>query len=151
MTPDAPKIQFSRQIWQAVSEYAHGCLLRREFCPEQSRVENLRCMEFIEETDLSFGKQIWFFEGVGVDAMGRRHMLFGLLEFSIQFGLLESATAALFEEEEMRDRYAAPATYDVSGIFPSRGSRKAWICVVAALFLTLAAVWTVAAINFLRS
>jgi hypothetical protein len=151
MTPDAPKIQFSRQIWQAVSEHAHSCLLRREFCPEQSRVENLRCVEFLEEGENAFGKQVWFFEGIGVDAMGRRHMLFGILEFSIQFGLLEAATAALFEEEEMRERYAAPAGYENSGIFPARGSRKAWIFVVAALFSILAAVWTTAAINFLRS
>lgn len=150
MTPDAPKIQFSRQIWQAVSEHAHSCLLRREFCPEQSRIENLRCVEFLEENDSTFGKQVWFFEGIGVDAMGRRHMLFGVLEFSIQFGLLEAATAALFEEEDMRERYASPAGYENSAIFPARGSRKAWIFVVAALFLILAAVWTTAAINFLR-
>jgi hypothetical protein len=105
----------------------------------------------VEESENTFGKQVWFFEGIGVDSMGRRHMLFGILEFSIQFGLLEAATAALFEEEEMRERYAAPVGYENSGIFPARGSRKAWIFVVAALFSILAAVWTTAAINFLRS
>jgi hypothetical protein len=151
MTPEAPKVQFSRQIWQAVSEHAHSCLLRREFCPEQSRVENLRCVEFQEEAETSYGKQIWFFEGIGVDATGRRHVLHGVLEFSIQFGLLEAATAALFEEEDMRERYVSPGAYEVHRIFPAHGSRKAWVFTIAALFLTLIAVWTTALINFMRS
>ena len=151
MTPEAHNIQFSRQIWQAVSQQANGCLLRRDFCPEQSRVENLRCADFLEETEQSFGRQVWFFEALGVDPVGRRHVLHGALEFSIQYGLLEPAQAAMFEDEDARDKSIAPPAYEYTGFFPRSMNRRFWLGTVTALFGVLAAVWTVVLISILRS
>ena len=143
MTPEAHNIQFSRQIWQAVSQQANGCLLRRDFCPEQSRVENLRCADFLQETEQSFA--------IGVDPVGRRHVLHGALEFSIQYGLLEPAQAAMFEDEDARDKSIAPPAYEYTGFFPRSMNRRFWLGTVTALFGVLAAVWTVVLISILRS
>lgn len=148
MAPEAHNVQFSRQIWQAVSQQAHQCLLRREFCPEQSRVENLRCVDFVQESDSLYGRQVWFFEAIGVDPVGRRHVLHGVLEFSIQYGLLEAAQAAMFEEEEARERFIAPAAYECYGYFPRHYNRRFWVWTVSALFVILSIVWTAAFINY---
>jgi hypothetical protein len=151
MTPEAHNTQFSRQIWQTVSEHAHGCLLRREFCPEQSRVENLRCVDFSEESDCSYGKQIWFFEAIGVDPVGRRHLLHGALEFSVQYGLLEAAQAVMFEDEEARDQFLSTNPYEMTRLFPSHLSHRFWVTTVCSLFAILALVWTFALLCMLNS
>lgn len=151
MTPEAHNTQFSRQIWQTVSEHAHGCLLRREFCLEQSRVENLRCVDFSEESDFSYGKQIWFFEAIGVDPVGRRHLLHGALEFSVQYGLLEAAQAVMFEDEEARDQFLSANPYEMTRLFPSHLSHRFWVTTVCCLFAILALVWTFALLCMLNS
>jgi hypothetical protein len=61
------KIQFSRQIWQAASEHAHRCLTRLAFCPDQSRIENLRHVHLVDESESAFGRQLWCFEAIGMD------------------------------------------------------------------------------------
>ena len=40
--------QFSREVWQAVTDQARNALLRKEFSPEESKIESLRCV-FLEE------------------------------------------------------------------------------------------------------
>jgi hypothetical protein len=151
MTPEAHNTPFSRQIWQTVSEHAHGCLLRRDFCPEQSRVENLRCVDFSEESEQSYGKQIWFFEAIGVDPVGRRHLLHGALEFSVQYGLLEAAQAVMFEEEEERDQFLTSNPYEMTRLFPRHLSHRFWVTTVCSLFAILALVWTFALLCMLNS
>ena len=32
-------------------------------------------MHLVEETEAHFGRQLWFFEAIGVDTFGRRHVL----------------------------------------------------------------------------
>ncbi len=55
MSSDAGHLQFSDHIWQTVGGQAKQCLLRREFCPEQSRIDNLRCVHFEEEAEQLMG------------------------------------------------------------------------------------------------
>ncbi len=50
MSPDASYYQFSKEVWQAVNYQARHTLTRKEFCPEQSRVESVRCVDVEEET-----------------------------------------------------------------------------------------------------
>ncbi len=151
MTPEAHNIQFSRQIWQTVSDYAHHCLMRREFCPDQSRVENLRCVDFVEETDSHYGKQIWFFEAIGVDPTGRRRIFHGALEFSLQYGLFEAAQSVMFEDEDVRDRFLAQNFVESTSIFPQKMSRKFWVGTLTALLCVLAVVWVFAFVSIYRS
>jgi hypothetical protein len=73
------------------------------------------------------------------------------LEFSIQYGLLEPAQAAMFEDEDARDKSIAPPAYEYTGFFPRSMNRRFWLGTVTALFGVLAAVWTVVLISILRS
>ncbi len=58
MRPDASFHPFSKEIWQAVTNQARSALVRKEFCPEQSRVESVRCVYMTQETETSFGRQV---------------------------------------------------------------------------------------------
>lgn len=149
MTPEADNIQFSRQIWQAVSEHAHRCLMRREFCPEQSRIENLRPVHFEEECDSHYGKQLWCFEAIGIDPVGRRHIMYGVLEFSIQYGLLEASQAALFEDADHREKLLNQESRTTPPIPYRYASTKFWICAAWASVAVLGLIWFATLINYL--
>ena len=151
MTPEADKIQFSRQIWQAASEHAHRCLTRREFCPEQSRIENLRCFDLIDETEAQFGKQLWCFEAIGIDPVGRRHILYGVLEFSIQYGLLEASQTAMFEEAEHREKFLQTETRQSSKMVYQYPSTRFWVYSAWLSIAVLSAIWIFVLLRFLSS
>ncbi len=149
MTPEASNIQFSRQIWQAVSEHAHRSLTRKEFSPEQSRLENLRCVHFVDEEEMAFGTQIWCFEAVGGDAEGHRQIVYGLLEFSIQFALLEAVESAIFDDDQSRASYLArhaSSEKPTPSSFPSTGF---WIASACAAIVVMASIWTIALIDYM--
>lgn len=148
MTPETGKIQLSRQIWQAASEHAHLCLIRHDFCPEQSHTENLRCVHLNEETESSFGRQLWFFEAIGVDSFGRRHVLHGMLEFSIQYGLLETAHTAMFEESEARGNFLAKELSGPTNFAYTYSSTRFWVIAAWSGIAVLAMIWLTALINF---
>jgi hypothetical protein len=57
------------------------------------------------ESEEAFGNQLWYFEGVGVDEHDRRHGLFGVVEYSIQFGLHELVEDGVFDSESQRERF----------------------------------------------
>ncbi len=151
MTPEAHKIQFSRQIWQAASEHAHRCLTRREFCPEQSRIENLRCEFLEEEVESQFGKQLWCFEAIGIDPAGRRHILHGVLEFSIQYGLLEASQTAMFEDSEHRDKFLRDQTKPASKMVYEYPSTRFWVYAAWSGVAVLSLIWVTLLVKFLVS
>lgn len=144
MTPEAHNIQFSRHIWQLVSESAHHCLDRREFSTDHSRIENLRCVDFLEESAESYGKQIWFFEAIGMDPTGRRRVFHGALEFSIQYGLMEPAQHVMFDDEDDRDRFLASTKRVRRRRSFIRPSSRRGPLVLASLLVVLAGVWVYA-------
>ena len=151
MTPEAHNIQFSRQIWQTVSENAHHCLDRREFSPEHSRIENLRCVDFVEETINKYGKQVWFFEAIGVDPTGRRRVFHGALEFSVQYGLLEPAQSVMFEDDDARDRFLDSVHRGTRTRRKSdRKSSSHAAITLCGLFVVLAGVWVYAYMSLVR-
>jgi hypothetical protein len=149
VTPEADKVQFSRQIWQAASEHAHRCLTRREFCPEQSRIENLRCVHLVDETDNAYGKQIWCFEAIGIDPIGRRHVLYGVLEFSIQYGLLEASQTAMFEDVDHRESFLLSETQPLRKLPYHSPSLRFWVCSAWCCIGILGVVWAAALVNYL--
>jgi hypothetical protein len=141
MTPDASHLQFSRQTWQMVSDQARRTLMHRDFCPEQSRVDNLRCIAFEEEGESSFGRQLWFYEALGVDPLGRRRALYGALEFSIQFGLMEPARSSLFEQVEQRQRYVRELEKSAARRVWQHASTRFWIRTALAGVTVVTLVW----------
>jgi hypothetical protein len=141
MTSEASHLSFPRQIWQAVSDHARKCLLRREFCPEHSKIENLRCVHYREELDLCYGRQLWYFEAIGVDPVGRRHMLYGALDFSIQYGMMEASQAALFEDPEHRQRFFYAATHASREAVWHQPYTRFWVRMAGAGVVVLSLLW----------
>lgn len=141
MSSDTSHIQFSRHIWQAVNEQARRCLLSREFCPEQSKIDNLRCVHFEEEIESCYGRQLWYFEAMGVDPIGRRHKLFGALEFSVQYGLLEACQAALFDDSDHRQRFLNAATQPIRSRIWDHSATRFWVRMAVAGVVVLSAMW----------
>lgn len=150
MTPEADKIQFSRQIWQAASEHAHRCLTRREFCPDQSRIENLRCVHLVDESDCLFGKQIWCFEAIGIDQGGRRHVLYGVLEFSIQYGLLEASQTAMFEDSDHREKFLHKETKPTTKLVYNYPSTRFWVYSAWCSISILSVIWIGLLVNYMN-
>ncbi len=141
MTPSIDPVQFPRQIWQAVSEQARRCLLRRDFCPDQSRVENLRCVHLQNESEGRYGQQVWFFEATGIDTVGRRHMLYGAIELSIQYGLLEPSQTALFEDIEQRQKFLRQEVLIAESTAWKSRSTNFWVRTTCLAVIVVSAMW----------
>jgi hypothetical protein len=149
MAAEIDPVQFPRQTWQLVSDQARRCLVKREFCPEQSRIENLRCVHFEDETEQCFGLQVWHFEALAIDPVGRRHMLFGALNFSVQFGLVEPSQTALFEDSEQRQSFYDRDVNPPQASAWDHMSTRFWVQTACIGVLTLAVLWTTMVIQML--
>lgn len=141
MTPDAGFYQFSKEVWQVVNSQARFTLLRKEYCPEQSRIESIRCVYLDEESERDFGRQIWFFEAFGVDPVGHEHRLYGALDFSVQYGLLEPERAMLMEDSYHRQRLLESMTHTVDGRPWRSASTKVWVRLTLASVIILSSIW----------
>lgn len=142
MVPEADPIQFPRQVWQTVSDRARHCLVEKEFCAEQSRIENLRCVHFEGESEAKYGVQLWYFEAIGVDPVGRRHMLYGALDFAVQYGLLIPSQTDLFEDAEFRQRFLTAGIESTpKSIWKLVATRKRIIRTVCIAIAVSALVW----------
>ena len=80
-------------------------MIRGRFCPDRSEVAELRCAADEPEKDEGFGSQLWYFEGWGVDLYDQRHTVFGVVEYSLQYGLHELVEDAVFESDDQRERF----------------------------------------------
>ncbi len=84
-------------------------MVRAKFCPDMSEVAQLRCIDNRPETEQAFGSQLWYFEGLGVDSSAdgeeRRHRVFGVVEYSLQFGLHELIEDRVFDSDVQREQY----------------------------------------------
>lgn len=80
-------------------------IARAQLCPERSAISRVQCVDHHAELDDSFGHQLWYFEGLGVDEHDRRHNIFGVIEYSVQFGLHELVEDGVFESEQQRERF----------------------------------------------
>jgi len=141
MRPDASFYPFSKEIWQVVNNRAQQALLLKEFCPEQSRIESVRCVYLDHESESAFGRQVWFFEATGVDPLGCEHHLYGALEFSVQYGLLEPSRAALMADSHDRQRFLQgliePTTPDPWSV----PSTRIWVRLTLAGVVIISSIW----------
>lgn len=150
MTPEANPAYLSRQVWQAVSEHAYRSISGRDFCPERSRIENLRPVYAIDEDEYQYGRQIWHFEALGITSSGRRHIIFGAMELSIQYGFLELKNSVFFEHASDRELYFAQQTNQSSGI-TLQGSTRFWVCAAWASVAILSGGWLIALFRHLMA
>lgn len=138
---EATFYQFSKEVWQAVTDQARSALLRRDFCPEESRIESLRCVYLQEESEASYGRQVWFFEAMGVDPVGRKHRLYGSLEFSLQFGIMEPCRAVLADEPRHRQRMLQAIANPIQHQVWANPSTKIWVRLTLASVIILSSIW----------
>jgi hypothetical protein len=107
--------RFSERTIQQVRVDCDRAMTRAKFCTDRSDVIQLRCIDDRPETDLEFGNQLWFFDGLGVDTLGHRHNVFGVVEYSLQFGLNELVEDGVFDSEQQRERFRALYNREVQG------------------------------------
>lgn len=105
MGADTRTRRFSEHTIRQVRQDSNRAMIRARFCPERSEVVQLRCIDDRPESETAFGNQLWYFEGLGVDEHDRRHSVFGVVEYSIQFGLHELVEDRVFDSEYQRERF----------------------------------------------
>lgn len=96
---------FSESTIRQVRLDSNRAMIRARFCPERSEIMQLRCIDHRPETHDHYGNQLWYFEGVGVDGTDRRHTIFGVVEYSTQYGLNELVEDGVFTTETQRERF----------------------------------------------
>ena len=105
MSADTRTRRFSERTIRQVRLDCNRALIRANLCPDRSEVSQLRCTDDREESENTFGNQLWYFEGTGVDEDDRRHGVFGVVEYSMQFGLHELVEDGVFDSDYQRERF----------------------------------------------
>lgn len=105
MSADTRTRRFCERTIRQVRLDCSRALLRARFCPDRSDVIQVRCVDDQIESDDTFGSQLWYFEGTGVDDQDFRHRVFGVVEYSLQFGLHELVEDGVFDSDHQRDRF----------------------------------------------
>ena len=105
MSAETRTRRFSERTIRQVRLDCNRAMIRARFCPDRSDVIQLRCVDDCPESEHSFGNQLWYFEGLGVDENEQRHSVFGVVEYSLQFGLHELVEDGVFDSEHQRERF----------------------------------------------
>ena len=105
MGADTRTRRFSEHTIRQVRHDCKRAMIRARFCRDRSEIVQLRCIDDRLESDQTFGNQLWYFEGLGVDEHDHRHNVFGVVEYSIQFGLHELVEDGVFDSEYQRERF----------------------------------------------
>ena len=105
MPSHTSKQQFSEQTLRQVAADCRRALHRGHFNAEQSLVERLRCIDDELETEEQFGRQLWYFEGRALTNDNRRIRVYGVIEYSVQYGLQELVEDGVFDSPQQRDRF----------------------------------------------
>ncbi len=128
MRADTRTQRFSERTIQQVRVDCNRAMTRARFCADRSDVVQLRCVDDRPETDIDFGNQLWFFDGLGVDQVGQRHNVFGVVEYSLQFGLNELVEDGVFDSEQQRERFRMLYNREVQRPSWLRGANR-WLVI----------------------
>lgn len=105
MSAETRTRRFSERTIRQVRMDSNRAMVRARFCPDRSDVVQLRCVDDRAETDHTFGSQLWYFEGLGVDQDDQRSSIYGVVEYSLQYGLHELVEDGVFSTEHERNRF----------------------------------------------
>lgn len=106
--------QFSQRTLRQVRMDAIRILIRSHFCPDESEVLNVFCVDDTLENAESFGRQLWYFEAIGVDMERMRHPTFGAIGYSIEYGMHEIEHDGVFETEQKRERFRQDYSFELA-------------------------------------
>ncbi|MFN5395228.1 MAG: hypothetical protein ACK5EO_15110 [Planctomycetota bacterium] len=143
-------IQFPKKTWQAVTEHALRELSFRESEESASRIENLRPYHFEEETESKYGRQIWCFESMTCQSPSDRRIECGVLEFSIESGLLELIDCHWFSSGSQRDQWIGQRLDPPAEVASSCMLTKVWVYLAILGVMFLAIGWTISLLRFLN-
>lgn len=137
MRSDTGTQRFNERTMRQVSADAKRALARARYCPQRSVLEHLRCADSQPESETEFGRQLWYFNVTAVDEVGRTALIYGVVEYSLQYGLHELVEDGVFPTLEQRDRFEK--VYRRQPLGPSwRHPSHRWL--IAGMFL-VAIVW----------
>ena len=105
MSANTSTRRFSEETIKQVRLDSNRAMIRARFCAERSEIVHLRCVDDRPETDTRFGNQLWYFEGLGIDDHEKRHTVFGVVEYSTQFGLNELVEDGVYDSEHQREKF----------------------------------------------
>ncbi len=105
MSAEARTVRFPERVMRQIRMDALRAIARARYCSERSELTNLRCVDNRREVESQFGSQLWYFDGNGVDESDRKFPVFGVVEYSIQFGLHELVEDGVFESNAQRERF----------------------------------------------
>ncbi len=105
MSADTRTVRFSEHTIRQVQADCARAMRRARFDPDQGEIVHMRCVDDRHESDECFGSQLWYFEGLGIDDEAHRHRVFGVVEYSVQYGLLELIEDGVFDSENQRERF----------------------------------------------
>jgi hypothetical protein len=105
MSAETRAVRFPERIMRQIRLDSHRAMVRAHFCPDRSEVLNLRCVDNRRESEAVFGSQLWYFDGIGVDESDRRLPIYGVVEYSLQFGLHELVEDGVFDTNSERERF----------------------------------------------
>ena len=146
MRAETTSKQFSERLLRQVRLDARRALAAGLYCVDRSVIERLECVDCQEESETRFGRQLWYFEGRGVNERDQTHPIFGVIEYSLEYGLNEPVQDAVFDSLAQRERFHA--VYRREGLRPSwRHPAHRWLLAGVALTTGL----TIAVFYFLHA
>jgi|TARA_R100000365_G_C2693708_1_gene34650 hypothetical protein len=114
MRAETQQRQYSERTLQQVRLDGVRALSKAKFCPKNSEIVRLSCVDDRAETDSQFGNQLWYFEAKGVDEGHHRQDVFGVIEYQIQFGLQELVEDGVFDTPQEREGFRSLYDREVS-------------------------------------
>ena len=105
MSAETRTRRFSERTIKQVRLDCGRAMIRARFSPDRSNVVQLRCIDDRMESETSFGSQLWYFEGHGVDERDQKHSVFGVVEYSLQYGLYELVEDRVFDSQHQREKF----------------------------------------------
>jgi len=136
MRAEIQQRQFPERTLQQVRLDCGRAMQRARFCSESSMIHAVRCVDHRDEGERHFGNQLWYFEGIGVDEGRHRQNVFGVVEYSLQFGLQELVEDGVFDSPHERERFRSLYNREVQA--PSwRQPAHRWLLLGACSIATL--------------
>lgn len=97
--------RFPKRTIRQVRLDCNRSLSRAKLCSDGAEVLQFRCVDDSPESEASFGKQLWFFDGWYAGLQAERCDFYGVVEYSVQFGLNELVEDRVFDSEWQRNQY----------------------------------------------
>ncbi|MEL6895934.1 MAG: hypothetical protein AAFP90_07520 [Planctomycetota bacterium] len=138
--PTPAPVSPSRNGKQALLD-AIRALLRAGYRIDAARIRDLRCTYEVPESESSFGSQLWYFETDDHDDRTGGVPLYGVIEYSLQYGLMELVEDGVFEQQTQRERFRSIAQRQPQPPFWSHPAFFYLCTVVFSLGMATLAIW----------